>query len=83
MDRERLGFGVTNRTQPAMRIATETLKRVKAKLRSLTWRWQGQSLKHTLDRLIAYVRGWVGSFRQAATPSVFECLGLSSGGPEA
>lgn len=72
--RKFLGFSVTNRKEPAIRIATEALERVKGKLRQLTWRWKGQSLEQTLDRLNAYVRGWVGYFRLAETPSVFEAL---------
>lgn len=72
--RKFLGFSVTNRKEPAIRIATEALERVKGKLRQLTWRWKGQSLEQTLDRLNAYVRGWVGYFSLAETPSAFEEL---------
>lgn len=72
--RKFLGFSVTNRKEPAIRIAPEALERVKGKLRQLTWRWKGQSLEQTLDQLDAYVRGWVGYFRLAETPSVFEAL---------
>ncbi len=72
--RKFLGFSVTNRKDPAIRIAPEALQRVKGKLRQLTWRWKGQSLEQTLDQLNVYVRGWVGYFRLAETPSVFEAL---------
>lgn len=73
--RKLLGFSVTNRKEkPAIRIAPEALKRAKAKLRTLTKRRKGQSLRATLDRLNAYVRGWVGYFRLAETPSVFAKL---------
>lgn len=73
--RKFLGFSVTNRKEkPAIRIATETLKRAKTKLRELTQRRKGQSLKATLDRLMPYVRGWIGYFALAETPSVFQTL---------
>lgn len=73
--RKFLGFSVTNRKdRPAIRIATEALERVKGKLRQLTWRWKGQSLEQTLDHLNTYVRGWVGYFSLAETPSAFEAL---------
>jgi group II intron reverse transcriptase/maturase len=73
--RKFLGFSFTNRkANPAIRPAPAALKRCKAKLRQLTWRWKGQSLWSTLDRLNEYARGWAGYFALAETPSPFEEL---------
>jgi RNA-directed DNA polymerase len=73
--RKFLGFSFQMRPEgPIIRIATEALKRARAKLRQLTWRWKGQSIVQTLGRLNAYARGWTGYFSLAETPSVFERL---------
>lgn len=73
--RKFLGFSFTNRKEnPAIRVAPQTLKRAKDKLRQLTWRWRGQSMEQTLEHLNAYARGWAGYFSLAETPSVFEAL---------
>lgn len=73
--RKFLGFSFTNRKEnPAIRIAPQALKRCKDRLRQLTWRWRGQSMEQTLDRLNTYVRGWGGYFSLAETKSPFEEL---------
>lgn len=73
--RKFLGFSFTNRKEnPAIRVAPQTLKRAKDKLRQLTWRWRGQSMEQTLEHLNAYARGWAGYFSLAETPSVFQEL---------
>lgn len=73
--RKFLGFSFTNRKEnPAIRVAPQALKRAKGRLRQLTWRWRGQSLAQTLERLNEYARGWAGYFALAETKSPFEDL---------
>lgn len=69
--RKFLGFSFTHRKEnPAIRVAPQSLKRAKDRIRQLTWRWKGQSLETTLEDLNAYLRGWGGYFSlsQAASP---------------
>lgn len=73
--RKFLGFSFTNRKEnPAIRIAPQALKRAKDRLRQLTWRWRGQSMEQTLERLNEYARGWAGYFSLSETKSPFEEL---------
>lgn len=73
--RKFLGFSFTNRKEnPAIRVAPQALKRAKDRLRQLTWRWRGQSIETTLERLNEYARGWAGYFALAETKSPFEEL---------
>ena len=73
--RKFLGFSFTNRKEnPAIRVAPQSLKRAKDRLRQLTWRWRGQSMEQTLEHLNAYARGWAGYFSLSETKSPFEEL---------
>jgi group II intron reverse transcriptase/maturase len=67
--RKFLGFSFTHRKDnPAIRVAPESLKRAKDRIRQLTWRWKGQSLETTLEDLNAYLRGWGGYFSLTQAP---------------
>ncbi|MNZ58999.1 Group II intron-encoded protein LtrA [compost metagenome] len=67
--RKFLGFSFTNRKEnPAVRVAPQSLKRAKDRIRQLTWRWKGQSLDTTLEDLNAYLRGWGGYFSWTQAP---------------
>ena len=73
--RKFLGFSFTNRKEnPAIRVAPAALQRAKDRFRQLTWRWRGQSMEATLERLNEYARGWAGYFALAETKSPFEEL---------
>jgi RNA-directed DNA polymerase len=73
-ERKFLGFTFTNQKQPRRRIAPAALKRVKNKLRRLTSRKRGNSLRQIMEELTKYLRGWLGYFRHCQTPSVLEAL---------
>lgn len=72
--RKFLGFSFYRKAEPAIRIAPEALKRAKARIRQLTWRWKGQSMGQTLDQLNAYLRGWAGYFSLSEAFSPFRDL---------
>lgn len=73
--RKFLGFSFTNRkVNPAIRVAPQSLKRAKDRIRQLTWRWKGQSLERTLEDLNAYLRGWGGYFTLSQAPSPLQEL---------
>jgi RNA-directed DNA polymerase len=71
--RKFLGFSFTSK-DARIRLAPQTLKRAKTRLRELTRRWRGQSVEQTLDELNTYLKGWGGYFGRADTPTPFEHL---------
>jgi RNA-directed DNA polymerase len=54
-----------------LRIASETWKRVKERVRMLTRRVVGQSMVAVCKELGEYLAGWKAYFRIAETPRVF------------
>ncbi len=62
--RKYLGFCVTNsRTNPKIRIHWKTIKRFKERVRDITARRRGRSLKQVIDELMGYVQGWWNYYR--------------------
>jgi RNA-directed DNA polymerase len=57
-----------------IRIAKESVKRVKEKIRSLTQRSSAVSMSERIRRLNQYLGGWMGYFALAETPSIFQEL---------
>lgn len=58
-----LGFSLTNsRKAPKIRIHWKTLQRLKEKIRELTRRSRGRSLRQVIEELNEYLRGWWGYF---------------------
>lgn len=57
-----------------MRVAPESLKAMKARVRQITGRNHGRSLAHVAEELRTYLLGWKGYFQLAATPRVFQSL---------
>lgn len=73
--RKFLGFSVTaNEESPLLCVSPQALKRAKARIRQLTWRWKGQSMERTLEALNAYLRGWGNYFALSETPRPFRSL---------
>ncbi|MBY3124670.1 group II intron reverse transcriptase/maturase [Rhizobium laguerreae] len=56
------------------RVADKAIRTFKDKVRNLTTRVTGRSLKAVVERLGAFVRGWKAYFRLAQTPRVFNDL---------
>ena len=73
-ERKFLGFTFTNQKQPRRRIAPAALKRVKDKIRKLTCRKRGHSLRQIIEELTSYLRGWIGYFGYCETPTVLQNL---------
>jgi RNA-directed DNA polymerase len=69
-DRKFLSFSFTRGKNAKRRIAPKALDRFKAKVRSLTRRHKGRSLRQTVEPLSDYLRGWRGYFGHCQTPSV-------------
>ena len=57
-----------------IRVATRSLERFRGKLRRLTKRTRSGKLEDIIQEINQYTMGWMGYYRQANTPSVFEGL---------
>jgi RNA-directed DNA polymerase len=73
-EREFLGYSVTNHHRPRLKVAAESVKRFKAKLRPLLRAGRGHNLQTLLGDLAAVLRGWVSYYRLADVTGVFEAL---------
>jgi RNA-directed DNA polymerase len=70
-----LGFSFTGGKLPKRRkIAPKALARFKARVKALTRRNQGRSLRHVITTLSEYLRGWIGYFDFCQTPAVLRDL---------
>jgi RNA-directed DNA polymerase len=72
--RKFLGFSFTAANEPKRRIAPKTLLRFKKRIRELTKRNRGVSLKRMVEQLRRYLIGWHGYFGFCQTPSVLRDL---------
>jgi RNA-directed DNA polymerase len=73
-DRKFLGFSFTNGREPKRRIAPKVRQRFKDRVRKLTRRTRGVSLRTMVQQLAEYLRGWRGYFSFCQTPSVLRDL---------
>jgi RNA-directed DNA polymerase len=72
--RKFLGYSVTSHVKPKLKVAPESLKRLKDKLRSVWRRGRGRSLASTIAELNPVLRGWVAYYRMVDTKGTFEAL---------
>jgi len=72
--RKFLGFSFTSEKIPRIRLAAETVKRFKDRIQNLTRRSHSVSMEERIERLNAYLRGWIGYFRLIDTPSPLQSL---------
>ena len=73
-ERKFLGFRISNDREPRRRIAPKALGRCKQRIRELTSRTRGISMKRMVAELAAYLRGWKSYFGFCETPSVLRHL---------
>ena len=75
-DRKFLGysFWVAPGKEIRRRVAPKALEKMKEKVRELTSRSRGGSLRRTVEELSDYLRGWKAYFQLAQTPKVFAVL---------
>lgn len=72
--RKFLGFSFTSCREAKLRIAPKTKTKFKEKIRQLTRRSWGISMKERLEKLNAYLLGWSGYFGIIQTKSVLQKL---------
>ncbi|MCM3712416.1 group II intron reverse transcriptase/maturase [Sporosarcina luteola] len=70
--RKFLGFSFTSGKEPKVRIAKESVKRMKNRIREITSRKKPYSMEYRIKKLNQYLMGWCGYFALADTPSVFQ-----------
>lgn len=69
--RKFLGFSFTSHREAKVRIAKESVKRMKDKVRDITSRKKPYPMEYRVEKLNQYLMGWCGYFALADTPSVF------------
>lgn len=67
-----LWFSFTSHKEPKIRIAKQSLVRVKQRIRMLTSRRKSIATEERLEKLNQYLMGWCGYFALAETPSIFQ-----------
>lgn len=73
-DRPFLGFSFTHGQRPKRRLADKSLVRCRARVRQLTRRVRGVSLRQMVTELSAYLRGWRAYFGFCETPTILQRL---------
>jgi group II intron reverse transcriptase/maturase len=70
--RKFLGFSFTVHKEPKIRIANDSVKRLKSKVRELTSRSKPISMEQRIKKLNEYLVGWCGYYALADTKSQFK-----------
>src|SRR6266704_489032 len=73
-ERKFLGFSFTAGPDIKRMIAPKSLERFKQRIRDITRRAKGVSIKTTMEELASYMRGWRGYFGFCETPQVLVAL---------
>ena len=74
-ERKFLGYSLTSNREPRLKVAKESVKRLKGKLREIFCRGRGRNLgKLIADELTPLLRGWMNYFRLAEVKGIFEEL---------
>jgi RNA-directed DNA polymerase len=72
--RKFLGYSMTHHKAPQLKVAPESVARLKGKVKEKLRRGRGQSLSKAVAELSPLLRGWVNYFRLARIQSTFEDL---------
>jgi len=72
--RKFLGYSMTHDMAPRLKVAPESVKRLKGQVQEKLRRGRGQSLSRAVTDLSPLLRGWVNYFRLARVRNVFEDL---------
>jgi RNA-directed DNA polymerase len=73
-ERKYLGYSMTWHKQPRLKVAQESVKRLKAKLRTKIGEAKGRNLEGFIKELEPVLRGWVQYYRLAEVKGIFEEL---------
>lgn len=73
-NRKFLGYSFTMHYQPKLKVASESVKRFKSRLREMFRRGRGRSLRKLLAELRPVLVGWSSYYRKSEVRGVFEDL---------
>src|SRR6266702_2595851 len=73
-ERKFLGFSFTSGKELKRKIAPKAIVRFKERIREITHKARGQSMKKVMEELAQYIKGWRGYFGFCETPSVLQGL---------
>jgi RNA-directed DNA polymerase len=73
-ERKFLGYTVTVHREPKLKVAPQSVKRLKGKLRPILRRGRGRSLTGVVKELSPIIRGWVAYFRMVGVKASLEEL---------
>jgi RNA-directed DNA polymerase len=73
-ERKFLGYTMTWHRNPKLKVAPESIRRIKARIREIARRGRGQSLVKVIGELKPLLRGWVNYFRLSVVKGAFEEL---------
>jgi group II intron reverse transcriptase/maturase len=73
-ERKFLGYTCTVQRKSRLRIAPESVRRLKQKVRERMRAGRGQSLRRTIEELNSLLRGWINYFQLAQSKGVLEDL---------
>ncbi len=71
-ERKFLGFSVTAQRESRLRIAKQSVQRLRQRVRELLRAGRGQSLRHTIEKLNPLLRGWINYFQLTQS---WRCVG--------
>ena len=69
-----LGFTMTAHKVPRLRVAPQSVSRLRSKLKAMFRQGRGRSVARTVKDLAPVLRGWIGYFRLAEAKGIFEEL---------
>jgi len=70
-NRKFLGYSFTHHFQPRFKVARESVKRFKGRLRELFRSGRGRSLRRTISELRPVLTGWVAYYRKSEVRGIF------------
>lgn len=73
-ERTFLGYSMTNHKAPKLKVAKDSVVRMKKKLKMLLRRGRGQKLSTLIETLKPVLRGWICYFRLSEVKGIFEQL---------
>jgi RNA-directed DNA polymerase len=73
-NRKFLGYSVTTHREPKLKVAPESVKRLKTKLRKVFRRGRGRNPGRLCEELSVVLRGWVAYYRMSEVKVSFEML---------
>ena len=73
-ERKFLGYTCTAQRKSRLRVAPESVRRLKQKVRERLRAGRGRSLRRTIEELNPLLRGWINYFRLTQTKGVLEEL---------